>query len=84
VRTIAADGKGQLLAAGVREENVAFKIQPARRGMAGDILSELAEGNYGILVIGRKGSKEISPFQLGSIADKLLHNARGCLTCLVG
>jgi nucleotide-binding universal stress UspA family protein len=84
VRTIAADGKGQLLAAGVREENVAFKIQPARRGMAGDILSELAEGNYGILVIGRKGSKEISPFQLGSIADKLLHNARGCMTCLVG
>lgn len=84
VRTIAAEGKGQLLAAGVREENVVFKIKPARRGMAADILTELAEGNYGILVIGRKGSKEISPFHLGSIADKLLHNARGCMICLVG
>jgi nucleotide-binding universal stress UspA family protein len=83
VRKTAAEGKRQLLAAGVREENVVFKVRPARRGMAADILAELAEGNYGILVIGRKGSKEISPFQLGSIADKLLHNARGCMICLV-
>jgi nucleotide-binding universal stress UspA family protein len=84
VREIAAEGKQQLLTAGVSEENVVFKIKPARRGMAADLLTELAEGNYGILVIGRKGSKEISPFQLGSIADKLLHNARGCMICLVG
>jgi hypothetical protein len=43
---------------------VAFRVQTAKKGMAGDILSELEQGNYGILVIGRKGSKKISSLGL--------------------
>jgi nucleotide-binding universal stress UspA family protein len=83
VKEFAEEGKNRLISEGVPEENVAFKVQAAKKGMAGDILSELEQGNYGILVIGRKGSKEISPFRLGSIANKLLHNAQRCVICLV-
>jgi nucleotide-binding universal stress UspA family protein len=83
VKQIADAGKESLRRAGIRDENVTFKILPARRGMAGDILAELESGKYGVLVIGRKGSKELSPFRLGSIADKLLHNAQNCMICLV-
>ena len=83
VREIAAEGKDRLLQAGVREENVAFISQPVETGMARDILAELAEGKYGILVVGRKGSRETSPFRLGSKANKLLSNARQCMICLV-
>jgi nucleotide-binding universal stress UspA family protein len=83
VKKIADTGQENLRRAGIRDENVAFKILPARRGMAGDILAELESGKYGVLVIGRKGSKELSPFRLGSIADKLLHNAQNCMICLV-
>ena len=83
VREIADEGKDRLLQAGVREENVAFKTQAVETGMARDILAELAEGKYGILVIGRKGSRETSPFRLGSKANKLLNNARQCMICLV-
>lgn len=83
VREIAAEGEDRLLQAGVREENVAFKSQPVETGMARDILAELAEGKYGILVIGRKGFREASPFRLGSKASKLLNNARQCMICLV-
>jgi len=83
VNEIAQTGKENLLQSGIRNENVTFKILPARRGMAGDILAELENGKYGILVVGRKGSKELEPFRLGSIADKLLHNAQNCLVCLV-
>ncbi len=75
--------KKRLINEGIPEENVAFKVQPAKKGMAGEILSELEKGNYGILVIGRKGSKEVNPFRLGSIANKLLHNAQRCFICLV-
>ena len=83
VREIADEGKEKLLKAGVHEENVTFKAQAVEIGMARDILAELVRGNYGILVVGRKGSRETSPFLLGSKTNKLLHNAQDCMICLI-
>ena len=83
IKDIADEGKARLLQAGVSEANIAFKAQALETGMARDILAERAEGKYGILVIGHKGSRETSPFRLGSKAHKLLDNARGCMICLV-
>jgi len=83
VRKIADEGKERLVKAGVHEENVTFKTQAVHVGMARDILAELVRGNYGILVVGRKGSRETSPFRLGSKTNKLLDNARDCMICLI-
>ena len=83
VRKIADEGKERLVKAGVHEENVTFKAQAVHVGMARDILAELVGGNYGILVVGRKGSRETSPFRLGSKTNKLLDNARDCMICLI-
>ena len=83
VRKIADEGKERLVKAGVHEENVTFKTQAVQVGMARDILAELVRGNYGILVVGRKGSRETSPFRLGSKTNKLLDNARDCMICLI-
>jgi hypothetical protein len=44
---------------------------------------ELEEGNHGILVIGRKGYRDIKEFGLGSKASKLLVNGRAFIVCLV-
>ncbi|MEJ2233160.1 MAG: universal stress protein [Syntrophobacterales bacterium] len=83
VEAIAAEGKEKLITSGVPEENVFFKIQAQERGIARDILAELENNNHGILVIGRKGSKEIKQFGLGSKAHKLLHNAHALVICIV-
>ena len=83
VREIANEGKERLLRAGVREENVAFKVQAVERSMARDILTELAEGNYGILVMGRKDSRKKGTFRLSSKANKLLHTVHDAMLCLV-
>jgi nucleotide-binding universal stress UspA family protein len=83
VEAIAVEGKEKLIQAGVPEENVTVKIQPQDRGIARDILEELESNNYGILVIGRKGSKEIDQFGLGSKAHKLLHNGHALAICVV-
>ena len=83
VEAIAVEGKEKLIQAGVPEENVTVKIQPQDRGIARDILEELENNDYGILVIGRKGSKEIDQFGLGSKAHKLLHNSHALAICLV-
>jgi nucleotide-binding universal stress UspA family protein len=83
VEKIAEEGKARLIEAGIPEQNVVIKSQAQREGIARDILVELEEGHYGILVIGRKGFRNISQFGLGSKANKLLHAARTFVTSLV-
>jgi len=83
VKAIAVEGKDKLVQAGVPEENVTVKIQAQERGIARDILAELESDDYGILVIGRKGSKEIDQFGLGSKTHKMLHNCHALAICVV-
>ncbi|MCF8143612.1 MAG: universal stress protein [Deltaproteobacteria bacterium] len=77
------EGKSKLIAAGIPERNIDLKIKAQDQGIARDILAELESGNNGILVTGRKGSKEIKEFGLGSKAYKLLCAAGAFMTCLV-
>ena len=83
VKKIADEGKKRLLETGVREENVAFKIQTVERTTTRDILAELAEGNYGILVMGRRDSRKQGTFRLSSKANKLFHTIHDAMLCLV-
>jgi len=83
VKEVANDAKKKLVEAGVPEQNVFFKLEPQKKGIARDILVELEEGNHGVLVIGRKGYKDIKGFGLGSKANKLLVYGRAFIVCLV-
>ncbi|MFP4531156.1 MAG: universal stress protein [Desulfobacterales bacterium] len=83
VKEIANDARDKLIKAGIPEKNVFLKIQSQKRGIARDILVELEDGNHGILVIGRRGFKDIRDFGLGSKANKLLIKARVFSLCLV-
>ena len=83
VKSIAAEGRARLIKAGISEERISVKIKPQERGIARDILEELEIEKYGILVIGRKGSRESSQFGLGSKAHKLILNAHARAICLV-
>jgi nucleotide-binding universal stress UspA family protein len=82
-KSIAQEGKERLVSAGISEENIVVKFQTQKEGIARDILKELEGGNHGILLLGRKGVKDISQFGLGSKANKLLHYARALMVCLV-
>lgn len=83
VKEIADDAKNKLIKAGVSEQNVLFKMEQQKIGIARDIFMELESGNYGILVMGRRGFKDIKDFGLGSKANKLLIKCRGYIVCLV-
>ncbi len=83
VKDVADIGREMLLEAGVPRKNVKFRVRTLKRGMARDIIREMERGRYGILVIGRRGSRNISRFPLGSKAAKLLHSARGRMVCIV-
>jgi nucleotide-binding universal stress UspA family protein len=83
VEKIANEGKEKLMRTGVPERNILIKLQAQQEGIARYILTELEEGKYGILILGRKGFKDIKQFGLGSKANKLLHTAQAFSICLV-
>jgi len=83
VTQIADEGRQRLIKAGIPKQNITFKLKPQEQGIARDILKELETGNYGIILIGRKGSKKIREFQLGSKANKLLYSAHTLITCIL-
>jgi hypothetical protein len=83
VKEIAGEAEEKLVRAGIPKKNVRLNIKAEEKGMARDILSEIEEGDHGILVIGRKGSGSSPDFGLGSNAYKLLCSARTFITCLV-
>jgi hypothetical protein len=83
VTQIADEGRQRLINKGIPEQNITIKLKPQERGIARDILKELETGNYGIILIGRKGSKKIREFQLGSKANKLLYTAHTLITCIL-
>jgi nucleotide-binding universal stress UspA family protein len=83
VTQIADEGRQRLITAGIPEQNITLKLKPQEQGIARDILKELETGNYGIILIGRKGSKNIREFQLGSKANKLIYSAHTLITCII-
>jgi len=83
VTQIADEGRQRLINEGIPEQNITIKLKPMEQGIARDILKELETGNYGIILIGRKGSKKIREFQLGSKANKLLYTAHTLITCII-
>mgnify|MGYP001818239286 CR=1 FL=1 len=83
VTQIADEGRQRLIKAGIPEQNITLKLKPQEQGIARDILKELETGNYGIILIGRKGSKKIKEFQLGSKANNLLYSAHTLITCII-
>lgn len=77
------EGRRKLIHSGIPEKNIQIKKQAQEEGIARDILTEMERGDNGILVVGRKGSKEIQQYSLGSKAYKLLCAARPFMFCLV-
>jgi len=81
---VMAEGKNALIQNGIRAENITMRVEPARIGIARDLLDEIAREHYQMVMIGKKSLQKKTPFLLGSFANKLLQNAKGVILCLVG
>jgi hypothetical protein len=80
--SVFAKARGVLTKAGVAEEHITTKMQPRLSGIAQDILAEMSRGGYNILALGKRGS-DMSQFDLGSHASRVLRSVRDCTLLLV-
>ena len=78
-----AEGKNVLIQKGIPPENVTTRIIPTHIGIARDLLNEISENCYEIVLIGKKSFQKKTPFLVGSRANKILHTVRGVMLCMV-
>jgi len=77
VQHMFASYRKQLEWAGVNASRISVKHTLQSRTRAGDILKEAKEGNYGTIVMGRRGLSKVHEFFLGRVTTKVLHRAAG-------
>jgi nucleotide-binding universal stress UspA family protein len=66
--------KEMLFKAGIPEAKLSTKVADGSRDAASDILREAWSGDYGTIVLGRKGRSGVKEFFMGSTASKVLQN----------
>lgn len=84
------DCQSRLTAAGVSASQLEQKLQtqeslPEARKVAATlaILSEMQQGGYDVVCLGRRGSTDAAGSFLGSVAEKVLRESRGWTVCVV-
>jgi 2,4-dienoyl-CoA reductase-like NADH-dependent reductase (Old Yellow Enzyme family)/nucleotide-binding universal stress UspA family protein/Tfp pilus assembly protein PilZ len=70
--------KGLLEATGMDEKDVQIKVAPEQKGIEEDILGELKTGDYGSIVLGRRGMSRTQQLLFGSISNYIVHHAKNC------
>jgi len=77
------EARGQLEACGVLPDRIHTLVLPTKQGIARDLLTEIAEHQYQVVVMGKKSFHERKPFLLGSHANKVMQNVQRAILCLV-
>jgi nucleotide-binding universal stress UspA family protein len=68
--------RAKLVAAGFKPEHVSTKTITGAVSRAGAIVDEAKEGQYGTIVLGRRGLSQVQEFFIGRVTNKVLHAAR--------
>ncbi|MBW1835417.1 MAG: universal stress protein [Deltaproteobacteria bacterium] len=67
--------KAILLEAGLAEDQISISVVDGSRSAANDIFDEANAGDYGTIVIGRRGISMIKEFFMGSVSSKVLRGS---------
>lgn len=68
--------KRRLTDAGFISEQIGTKIVVSARSRAGAIVKEAREGDYGTIVMGRRGLSKVQEFFMGRVSNKIINTIR--------
>ena len=75
--------KERLEKAGVKGSRISTQVNLHSASRAKDILTEAREGEYGTIVMGRRGLSKVHEFLMGRVTNKVLHRAEGFAVWIV-
>lgn len=70
------DIKEKFILAGFDEQRIEEKIITGTHSRAGAIVEEAVAGDYGTIVVGRKGLSRVQEFFMGRVSNKVIHAGR--------
>ncbi|MGO9176972.1 MAG: universal stress protein [Desulfobaccales bacterium] len=83
IQRIFDDYQGCLEKAGVAPERISTECTIGSYSRAADILAAAREGNYGTVIMGRRGISAIREFILGRVTTRVLNGAEGLAVWIV-
>ncbi|MDH3555059.1 MAG: universal stress protein [Syntrophobacteria bacterium] len=75
--------KERLAKVGVKGSRISTQVNLHSSSRAKDILTEAREGEYGTIVMGRRGLSKVREFLMGRVTSKVLHRAEGFAVWIV-
>lgn len=75
--------KDMLLAAGLREDQIATEMIDGSRSAAADIVKEAQDCNAGSIFLGLRGYSSVKEYTMGSVTRKVLNQAEDMAVCIV-
>jgi nucleotide-binding universal stress UspA family protein len=75
--------KATLLDVGLPESQISVKVINGTRSPADDIVNQAKAGDYGTIVLGRRGISMVKEFFMGSVTSKLLQQSDGFAVWIV-
>jgi nucleotide-binding universal stress UspA family protein len=67
---------GRLENAGFRRNQIAARTATGVLSRAGAIIQYALKGEYGTIVVGRRGLSEVEEFPMGRVSNKVIHMAK--------
>lgn len=76
---------GRLTAHGIPEKQIHLKVQVCKKpvSVAELILHERRQGEYGTIVIGRRGMSKKEEFLFGSVSNRIVREAKQCAVWVI-
>jgi len=71
-----ADAKERLLKAGRGDDQIITKIVAGVSSRAGALVEEAGKSGCGSIMVGRTGISQVEDFNIGRVANKVVHRAR--------
>ena len=76
IKAIFNDAKQRLTDAGFQSNQITTKVVSGTRSRAGAIIQEARDGDYGTIVLGRRGLSKVKEFFIGRVGNKVIHTIR--------
>ena len=70
--------KGLLQSTGMNEPDIQIKVAMKQKRIEEDILDEIEKGEYGSIILGRRGVSRAKQLLFGSISNYIVHHAKNC------
>ena len=83
VRKIMEISRAVLIKAGIPAEAISIQFRDKKMGIARDVLDEIEAGDYGTVIVGRRGLSRAKQFLFGSVSNKIVHNTKDCTVWVV-